>query len=136
MPSMRWNSIGTKVTSFYHFCLLLCLLEKQKALHVPVFSIFFCSTTSLEYLGIAKTSCKILRVDFLIGTLQMTDQLKWCNMLLFQCFEEFNFSDGMLCLFHLVSTFLIVSPIIVSRDIFYKLDVNIYFLNSEKFSFS
>ena len=52
MPSMRWNSIGTKVTSFYHFCLLLCLLEKQKALHVPVFSIFFCSRTSLEYLGI------------------------------------------------------------------------------------
>ena len=49
---------------------------------------------------------KILRVKFLTGTLQVTDQLKWCVMVLFKCFEGFVFSDAMLCSFHLVSTFL------------------------------
>ena len=47
----------------------------------------------------------------------MSDQLKWCIMLLFKCFEGFYFSDDMLCSLHLVSTSLTVFPIYFSPQL-------------------
>ena len=48
---------------------------------------------------------------FLTGALQVTGKPKSCVILLFKWFEGFNFSDDMLHSFHLVSTFLTVSPL-------------------------
>ena len=43
-----------------------------------------------------KYASKIWRVNFFTEALQITEQLKWCVMWLFKCFEGLDFSDGML----------------------------------------
>ena len=57
---------------------------------------------------------KTLRLNFLIGVFETIYHSKSCVLLLFTCSEEFNFSDGIYCSLHAVSTFVTVSLIYIS----------------------
>ena len=59
----------------------------------------------------------IFHLNLLVGAFQIIDQVKIGSKGLLMRFDGFDLSDGVLCSFHLVSTWWIVPPMYASPEI-------------------
>ena len=77
-----------------------------------------CLSVSYDYgfIVAVKYASNILGASFLLEALQMTLQVKQWSISL-KCFAGFDLLLGVLCCIHLISTFLLVSPIYISSQI-------------------